>query len=269
MKNLSKLVLLVTSGRLLSSVPSVTVDNAYVEPNRRFCPCGMPSLFSFCFLLLVLWYPQLYLMSPFIKGFCMRMRSMGACYWWPLFFICTVRFPGVFNLCFPVIIFFGYSCICLPYSKYNKRILIWCKQEKEAYSNITAQTSQSHTTEASVQVSWSIEQIEEKRQKINTVPLSTCPKKHPSSLLACPCEVCGGYMALEWGFYLIHWFSSVIIIPPVLKTCIPFISFQWCIFLGIDSVVKKLFSLECFKVCQYFCDTQLKWCVSFASCFQL
>lgn len=45
-------------------------------------------------------------MRPFIKGFCMRMRSMGACYWWPLFLICTVLFPCVSNLCFPVIIFF-------------------------------------------------------------------------------------------------------------------------------------------------------------------
>jgi len=36
----------------------------------------------------------------------MRMRSMGACYWWPLFLICTVRLPGVLNLCFPVILFF-------------------------------------------------------------------------------------------------------------------------------------------------------------------
>ena len=74
--------------------------------NRRFWPCCMRSLFSLCFLLLVLWYSQLYLVRPFIKGFCMRMRSMGMCYWWPLFLICTVLFPGVLNLCFPVIIFF-------------------------------------------------------------------------------------------------------------------------------------------------------------------
>jgi hypothetical protein len=26
------------------------------------------------------------------------MRSMGACYWWSLFLICTVLFPGVWNL---------------------------------------------------------------------------------------------------------------------------------------------------------------------------